>query len=63
MTKDSDPVTLPAEVGAKLTLKLLLLPGAMVKGVDSPVEPNPAPEMLAEEMVRFAVPVFLSRMV
>ena len=63
MTNDSDPVTLPAEVGAKLTLKVLLAPGAMVKGVDSPEVPKPLPETPAEETVRLAVPVFLSKIV
>ena len=60
MVKDSDPVALPAEVGAKLTFKELLLPGAMVRGVDRPVMANPLPETLAEETVRLAVPVFVS---
>ena len=49
-------------VGPKPTLKVLLFPGATVKGVDNPVV-NPLPEMLEEETVRFAVPVFLSEMV
>ena len=63
MVKDSDPVTLPAEAGAKLTLKVLLLPAAIVRGVDRPVMPNPLPETLAEETVRLAVPAFVSEIV
>ena len=63
MTKDSDPVTLPAEVGANLTLKVLLVPAAIVRGVVSALMLNPLPEMLADETVRFAVPVFLSKIV
>jgi len=63
LTRDSDPVTLPAEVGAKLTFKVLLLPGAIVRGADRPVAPKPLPETLAEETVRLAVPVFVSEIV
>ena len=60
LVKDTDPVTLPTELGSKPTPKVLLLPGAMVRGVVKPVVLNPAPETLAEETVRFVVPVFLS---
>jgi len=63
VVNDSDPVTPPTELGAKLTLRVLLLPGAIVRGVNTPVVLKPVPETLAEETVRFAVPVFLSEIV
>lgn len=52
------PVTLAAEVGANVALKVIVLPGARVTA-EKPVTPKPAPVTLSDETFRFAVPVFL----
>src|SRR5437667_406289 len=53
------PLTLPAEIGAKLTVKLEVCPAAKVKGRESPPIVKPVPVTLTCEMVRLAVPEFL----
>ena len=63
LTTDTEPVKFPAALGSKLALNVALFPGVIVAGVDSPLMPNPAPETLADETVRFAVPVFFSEIV
>lgn len=53
------PDTLPAEVGAKTALKVMVLLGVRVCAV-KPVTLKPAPEALSDETVRLAVPVFFN---
>ena len=53
----SEPVTLPVAAGAKLTVKVLILPGLMLKGRVTTLRPEPVPVAVAWEMVRVAVPV------
>jgi hypothetical protein len=53
------PVTLPAAVGAKTAVNVMLLLGVTVC-VAKPVTLNPVPVTLSEETTKFAVPVFLS---
>ena len=47
LTSETAPVTLPAEVGANATLKVVLCPAAMVVGTGSPEMLKPAPETVA----------------
>ena len=56
----SDRVALadPAAAGAKITDKLVLVPAAKVYGKEMPLTLNPAPLMLAAEIVRLDAPVF-----
>jgi hypothetical protein len=60
---DSEPLTLPAAVGAYCTLKFPLCPGPSVKGIARPLTLNPAPVTVACEIVKLAVPLFLTCMV
>ena len=53
----SVPETLPVVVGAKLTVRVVVAPGLMLKGSVRPVTPKPAPVAVAWEMVRVALPV------
>jgi len=53
------PLSVPADRGANCTLKLLLCPGRIVSGVESPLLLNPLPVSVAWLIVRFAVPVFV----
>lgn len=62
-TKDTEPLKLVAELGSKLTLKAALFPAVMVRGVVKPLILKPLPEMLADETVRSAVPVFFREIV
>ena len=48
--------TLPAEVGAKLAVKVALLPGFRFRGIATPPMAKPAPEALAWEIVTKLVP-------
>ena len=57
-TSVSEPVTAPAVVGAKLTVKLDVPPAAIVKGVESPVSPKPVPDSAALLIVRMPDPGF-----
>jgi hypothetical protein len=52
------PLTLPADLGAKVTLKEALCPGVRINGVVSPEMLKPEPETVAWEMVEFVPPVF-----
>jgi hypothetical protein len=47
---------LPAEVGAKLAVKVALLPGFRFTGIATPPMAKPAPEALAWEIVTKLVP-------
>jgi len=52
----SVPENVPAVEGAKLTMKVEELPGAIVRGGVSPEEAKPAPDREACVTVRLAVP-------
>ena len=52
------PLTLPADLGAKVTLKDALCPGVRVNGVASPEMLKPEPVTVAWEMVEFMPPAF-----
>jgi hypothetical protein len=54
------PLELPADCGAKVTLKEALCPGARVSGVDNPEMLNAAGETVASEIFAFMPPVFLT---
>ena len=47
LTKETEPVTLPAVVGAKAALNVVLPPGASVAGTVRPVMVKPAPDTVA----------------
>jgi len=47
LTSETEPVAVPAVVGAKTTLNVALVPDAIVVGGARPVMLNPAPETLA----------------
>jgi hypothetical protein len=59
LTMETLPATLPAAVGANVTLKLVFYPAANVRGRESPLILKPAPVTAAWEIVRVAVPPFL----
>jgi hypothetical protein len=52
------PVEAAAEVGANFALKVLVAPAPMLSGVARPLMVKAEPEMLAEEIVSVALPVF-----
>ena len=54
--KEVAPDTLPVEVGAKLAVKVALLPGFRLTGSATPPMAKPAPEALACEIVTAVVP-------
>jgi hypothetical protein len=54
--KEAAPDALPAEVGAKLAVKVALLPGLRFMGIATPPMAKPAPEALAWEIVTKLVP-------
>lgn len=54
------PVTLPADFGAKVTLKLVFCPAVKVKGRAGPLTLKPAPVAAATEMVTLVLPVFVT---
>jgi hypothetical protein len=56
LTSETEPVTLPAEVGAKTTLKVVFFPAAIVAGTVRPLMLKPVPDTVACEIVRVAVP-------
>lgn len=58
LTTETLPVTLPAAVGAKVTLKLVLCPAAKVWGRGRPLILKPVPATVVLERVTLAVPVF-----
>ena len=57
-TSVSEPVTAPAVVGAKFTVKVEVPPAAIVKGVERPESPKPVPDSAALLIVRLPVPGF-----
>src|SRR3989449_10701390 len=63
LTSERLPVTLPALVGAKATLKLVLCPALRVSGTVRPVMLKPFPEGVACEMVILPVPELIRVMV
>src|SRR5437879_7215932 len=63
LTSERLPVTLPAPVGAKATLKLVLCPALRVSGTVRPVVRKPFPEGVAREMITLAVPELIRVMV
>src|SRR2546428_2533243 len=56
LTKEIEPVTLPAVVGAKAALNVVLPPAASVSGRDKPLMLNPVPEALAAGTDTHAAP-------
>lgn len=54
------PFEVPEVVGENFTLKLALCPAASVAGAVMPLSVYPAPLMLAFEIVRLALPVFVT---
>ncbi len=59
LTTETLPEALPAEVGAKLAVKLVLWPAVSVRGSESPLMLNPAPVTVACETVTLPVPVLV----
>ena len=54
----TEPVTLPAAVGAKLTEPFAVAPGARVRGRVNPEALNPVPLAETAETTRLALPLF-----
>jgi hypothetical protein len=54
--KEAPPDALPAEVGAKLVVKVVLVLGFRFTGSTTPPMAKPAPEALAWEIVTALVP-------
>jgi hypothetical protein len=54
------PLALPADVGAKVTLKEVLWPGVKVSGVVIPEILKPVPATVTCEMLAFTPPVFFT---
>jgi len=63
LVSETEPVTVPAELGANTTLNVVFWPGAMLIGSVRPEILNPAPPTLALEIVTLAVPPFCRVMV
>jgi hypothetical protein len=63
LTREIDPVALPAELGANTMLKVVLCPAPMLMGTVRPEVLNPAPATLALEIVTAPVPGFCSTIV
>src|SRR5207245_2476639 len=57
---DTEPLKLPAAFGANCTLKFPLCPGPSVVGIARPLKLNPVPVTVACEIVKLAVPLFLT---
>jgi hypothetical protein len=62
LTKERAPFTLPAFVGAKLTVNAAELPGSTVSGRLMPFKAKPLPETVACETLRLALPGLLTVM-
>lgn len=60
LTRETEPVTLPAVVGANTTLNVVLPPASIVIGRDRPFAVKPAPVTLACVIVKLAFPPFVS---
>jgi len=54
------PVSDPAEVGLKITPKVMACPDVSVTGVPAPLSVNPAPFSAIPETVTLALPVFVA---
>jgi hypothetical protein len=54
------PVTLPADAGLKVTVKVVLCPAVRVTGVVMPLRANPEPPIVAEEIVTLEPPVLVT---
>jgi hypothetical protein len=63
LTSETDPLTAPAVVGAKTTLKVVFPPAAITLGKERPLVLKPAPVTLACVIVKLEVPSFVSRIV
>jgi hypothetical protein len=63
LVSETDPDTLPAELGEKTRLKVAFCPAAIFAGTARPATLNPAPVTLAVEIVASAEPVFATVMV
>ncbi len=59
LTTETLPEALPATVGAKLAVKLVLCPAVRVRGSESPLMLNPLPFAVACETVTLPVPVLV----
>jgi hypothetical protein len=53
------PETLPADAGVKVTVNVVLCPAVSVTGVVIPLRANPAPLIVAEEIVTLEPPVLI----
>lgn len=60
LVTEREPDVAPAAVGANCTTKLPDWPGASASGKFKPLILNPAPATVACEILRLAVPVFVS---
>ncbi len=58
-SKETLPLMLPLDCGAKVEVKLTLWPEDSVNGKVSPATLNPVPDTAAWEIVRFRLPVLL----
>jgi hypothetical protein len=58
LTKDNDPLAVPVACGEKVTLKVALLPTAIVAGNDGPLTLYPVPVTFAADTVTDTSPVF-----
>ena len=54
------PVTLPAEEGLNVVLKVAVCPGVRVSPVEIPLELKPAPDTLTFEIVIFEFPALVN---
>ena len=59
VVSDMEPLTVPATEGEKTALKAVFCPAATDAGTVRPLMLKPAPETLAPEIVRVAVPLFV----
>ena len=60
LLNEAAPDALPTEVGAKLAIKVALLPGFRFRGNATPPMAKPAPETLVWEIVTKLVPELVS---
>ena len=57
--RETPPVTLPPDCGAKVVVRLTLCPGASVVGMPSPLKANPVPDTVAWEIVKLELKALL----
>ena len=60
LTKEICPEALPADAGANCVVYVELCPGVRVSGRVMPLPLKPVPEVVIDEIVRFAFPVFVT---